>query len=257
MLDVSEQKVFRNLIEITNALNLSVLLVGARARILVFDEKFNKEGRSTIDIDIAVNLDNWQIYQELREKLTTGNSPYFRATQIEHRFNHIDTNIEIDIVPFGKIEESNKEIIFPNSNKSLNVTGFIEALKCSIEEKIDDNLKILVISIPSFIVLKIFAWEDRTDGKLRNKDSEDIELILSGYEDEERVYEELADALGKEQIDFLDASVYLLGQDIKAISTINTLEKLEKVLSKLMAIIDDQEPVYEKLQVLQSGIYDS
>ena len=141
MLDVSEQKVFRNLIEITNALNLSVLLVGARARILVFDEKFNKEGRSTKDIDIAVNLDNWQVYQELREKLTTGNSPYFRVTQIEHRFNHIDTNIEIDIVPFGKIEKSNKEIIFPNSNKSMNVTGFIEALKCSIEEKIDDILK--------------------------------------------------------------------------------------------------------------------
>jgi len=105
----------------------------------------------------------------------------------------------------------------------------------------------------------VYIWDapDRTDGKLRNKDSEDIELILSGYEDEERVYEELADALGKEQIDFLDASVYLLGQDIKAISTINTLEKLEKVLSKLMAIIDDQEPVYKKLQVLQSGIYDS
>jgi hypothetical protein len=51
MLDVSEQKVFRNLIEITNALNLSVLLVGARARILVFDEKFNKEGRSTVNAD--------------------------------------------------------------------------------------------------------------------------------------------------------------------------------------------------------------
>jgi predicted nucleotidyltransferase len=258
MLDANIQKVFRDLLEITNSLNLSVLLVGVTARILVFDKPFNKEGRSTKDIDVAVNLDNWQVYEELREKLTTENSPDFRATQVEHRFNHIDTNIEIDIVPFGRIGEPEEEVIFPKSGNSMNVTGFIEALEYSVEEKVDDSLKIPVISIPSFIVLKIFAWQDRTREQSKNKDLEDIELILSGYDDERIFHDsQVLDAIVKGKIDYLDAPVYLLGQDIKAISTIKTLEKLDKILSKLMAVIDDQEPVYKKLQVLQSGIYNN
>ncbi len=253
MLGSREKKALSDLVTIISSLNLPMILVGAGARLLVFDRKFG-EGRATKDWDIAISIDSWQIYEQLRLSLTTGNYPLFRSTKNSHKFIHIKTNIEVDIVPFGKIGEPNQKIVWSDSGNSMNVSGFAEALSSAKTTTIDNELEIKVVDTPAFVVLKVFAWGDR--GDRTNKDLEDIEFILSKYEDDERVYSELIDELTDEIVNFLDASIYLLGQDISKILEDKTLLEFNSLLTKLIESLDnrDSQSLGDKLQVLKQGM---
>lgn len=104
MIGSNEKQVLADLIDIVSSLDLPMILVGAGARLLIFDQKFG-EGRGTRDWDVAISIDDWGAYQQLSEYLTTGDSPRFRSTKNSHKFIHIATKIEVDIVPFGEIGE--------------------------------------------------------------------------------------------------------------------------------------------------------
>jgi len=85
-------------------------------------------------------------------------------------------------VPFGEIGEPDQKIVWLETDNSMNISGFAEALLHAKNISIGE-LEIPVIDTPAFIVLKIFAWGDR--GERTNKDLEDIEFILSKYEDDD------------------------------------------------------------------------
>ena len=252
MIDPREKRVLADLIAIVKALNLPMILVGAGARLIIFDRKFG-EGRGTTDWDVAISIDSWETYKKLGEALINGNPPIFQSTEIAHRFRHIETAIDVDIVPFGVIGEPDQEIIWTDSGNPMSVLGFDEALSHSVTTNIDD-LEIQVIDIPSFVVLKIFAWGDR--GESTNKDLEDIEFILSKYEDDDRVYNELVEELSSGDVDFSDANIYLLGQDICRMLQDKTLIELNKLLEKMIKKFDyDEERSFGyMLKVLQKGI---
>lgn len=252
MITSNERRVLADLVHIVNSLDLPIILVGAGARLLIFDQKFG-EGRGTKDWDVAISIDSWKTYQNLRSFLTTGDSPKFKSTNIPHKFIHIATDIEVDIVPFGAISEPNQEIIWSDSGNPMSVSGFDEALLHAKPILIDD-FEIQVVDTPALIVLKIFAWSDRRERT--NKDLEDIDFILSKYEDDERVYAELANELADGVVDFLDANIYLLGQDIHNILQARTLSALDALLSTLIESLDanrTRSSAY-RLNVLQQGI---
>lgn len=252
MIGSKEKQVLADLVGVISSLNLPMILIGAGARLLIFDQRFG-EGRSTKDWDVAISIDSWEVYKELREFLTTGDSPRFKSTRNPHRFVHIKTNIEVDIVPFGKIGEPDQEIIWSDSGNSMNVSGFAEALLHAKTATIDD-LEIQVIDTPAFIVLKVFAWGDRRERT--DKDLEDIDFILLRYEDDERVYSELVEELAGGEVDFLDANIYLLGRDIYKILHEKTLVELSSLLSRLIESVDSDESgsLSYRLKVLQRGI---
>ena len=188
MISFVEKQVLTDLVNIVSALKFPMIVVGAGARLVIFDCKFG-EGRGTKDWDVAISIDDWTAYKTLREHLTKGNFPRFKTTNTTHKFVHIETNIEVDIVPFGQIGEPDRKMVWSDTGNCMNVLGFAEALFYAKTVNIDE-VEIPVIDTPAFIVLKIFAWGDR--GERTNKDLEDIEFILSKYEDDERVYDELA-----------------------------------------------------------------
>ncbi|MBD2500565.1 nucleotidyl transferase AbiEii/AbiGii toxin family protein [Anabaena azotica] len=253
MLTSNEKQVLTELLSIISQLNLPMILVGAGARLLMFDQKFAVQGRRTKDWDVAVSINNWETYQQLSEYLTQGDSPRFKSTKNSHKFKHIETNIEVDIVPFGEIGEPDQEIVWPDSENPMNVLGFAEALSSAKTVDIE-NLEIPVIDTPAFIVLKVFAWGDR--GERTNKDLDDIEFILRKYEDEERVYDELAEELADGVVEFLDANIYLLGQDIYNILQEKTLIELNKLLDNLIENLDIDQPetLGYMLNVLRKGV---
>ena len=253
MIDSREKQVLTDLKALVKTLDLPMILVGAGARLIIFDQKFG-EGRSTKDWDVAISIDSWESYQKLSKALINGNPPIFQSTEIAHRFRHIETAIDVDIVPFGTIGEPDQEIIWADSGNPMSVLGFDEALSHAVTTNIDD-LEIQVIDIPSFVVLKFFAWGDR--GESTNKDLEDIEFILSKYEDDERVYNELVEELSSGDVDFSDANIYLLGQDICRMLQDKTLIELNKLLEKMIKKFDyDEERSFGyMLKVLQQGIY--
>ena len=252
MIDSREKQVLADLTAIVKVLDLPMILVGAGARLIIFDQKFG-EGRGTKDWDVAVSIDSWKTYQKLGEALIDGNPPIFQSTKTAHRFGHIATNIDVDIVPFGAIGEPDKQIIWADSGNPMNVLGFEEALSHSTATNIDD-LEIQVIDIPSFIVLKVFAWGDRRERT--KKDLEDIEFILSKYEDDERAYKELAEELNSGDVKLLDATIYLLGQDIYRMLQDKTLIELNKLLGKMIEKFDyaEDRSFGYMLKVLQKSL---
>ncbi|MCA6574932.1 MAG: hypothetical protein IM537_18840 [Pseudanabaena sp. M57BS1SP1A06MG] len=253
MIDSREKQVLADLTAIVKVLNLPMILVGAGARLIICDPKKFGEGRSTKDWDVAISVDSWDSYQALGEALTNGDYPPFRSTKTPHRFRHIETGIDVDIVPFGAIGEPDKQIIWADSGNPMSILGFEEALSHATTTNIDD-LEIQVIDIPSFVVLKVFAWGDR--GESTNKDVDDIEFILSKYEDDDRVYSELVEELSSGDVDFYDANIYLLGQDIRRMLQDKTLIELNKLLGKMIKKFDyDEERSFGyMLKVLQKGI---
>jgi len=104
------------------------------------------------------------------------------------------------------------------------------------------------------MVLKVFAWGDR--GERTKKDLEDIEFILLKYEDDDRVYNELVEELSSGSVDFIDANIYLLGQDIHKMLQDKTLIELNKLLGKMIKKFDyaEDRSFGYMLKVLQEGI---
>jgi predicted nucleotidyltransferase len=253
MIDPNEKQVLADLVAIMDTLDLPMMVVGAGARLLIFDQRFGA-GRGTKDWDVAISIDSWTVYETLRTTLIQSNSntPCFKSTSSDHKFIHVATNIEVDIVPFGAIGAPDQQIIWPDSGNPMNVWGFAEALDQAKTISIDD-LELQVVDIPAFLVLKIFAWGDR--GDRTNKDLEDLELVLSKYEDDDRIYDELSTELSDGTVDFLDAHIYLLGQDIHQILRPSTLYELNILLPKLMNKLGDQpRTLGYRLSILAAGI---
>lgn len=117
MREEQEKQVLVDLLTVAARLKLPMLVVGAGARILIFDRRYNVEGRATTDLDFAVRVDSWSDYQSLSAEMTHGSNPCFRATYIPHKFIHIQTETEVDIVPFGPIGQPNQIIEWSNGNQ--------------------------------------------------------------------------------------------------------------------------------------------
>jgi predicted nucleotidyltransferase len=57
MLEKKDKEALTNLKRIVERLNIPILMVGAGARLIIFDRRFNIEGRTTKDWDFAVRLE--------------------------------------------------------------------------------------------------------------------------------------------------------------------------------------------------------
>jgi predicted nucleotidyltransferase len=175
MLEQQEKQVLIALKKVVDSLKLPMVIVGAGARLLIFDRRYNISCRTTKDWDIAVKLDSWFDYKKLSDHLTQGQDRCFKTTHTPHKFIHIATGIEVDIIPFGKIGEPHESLKWPDGNQ-MNLLGLEEALENAMIEIIQD-LEIRIVNAPAFLVLKLIAWSDRQ----ADKDINDINFILENY----------------------------------------------------------------------------
>jgi predicted nucleotidyltransferase len=239
MSESQDELVLADLKSIFALLELPIMLVGAGARILIFD-RFYKPGRFTEDLDIATQIPDWLTFDTVTQAMTQAESALFQATQIPHRFQHIVTGKIIDVVPFGLISEPGQRLRWPDGNE-MNMAGFQEALSQAI---VFDDVAIPVVSLPAFIVLKLFAWNDRQ----QLKDQQDIEFVLRYYNDEESIY--------SGEVQLLHAAIYLLGKDIRAIFRSQTLAQLPPIFDALLknADPDDLTDAEQRLITLRRSI---
>ncbi|BAZ17243.1 hypothetical protein NIES4071_91210 [Calothrix sp. NIES-4071] len=172
MLEEQQKLVLLDITLIADSLRIPLLVVGAGARILVFDKRYNVEGRATFDLDFAIKVDSWSDFQVFNVQMTQGNNPLFKQTNIQHRFIHIATGVLVDIVPFGDIGQPNQEIQWSDGNQ-MSIIGLEEAFYTAESQQIED-VEIKVINVLSLIVLKLIAWNDRR----AIKDLKDVCFIL-------------------------------------------------------------------------------
>lgn len=101
-----------------DACGVEIMVVGATARdILIRHVVGSVPERATADIDVAVAVSSWSDLRRLTE-------PFVRRTGSEHKFEV--QQAEVDIIPFGAIEDANRTITWPDDHR-MNVFGFQEA----------------------------------------------------------------------------------------------------------------------------------
>lgn len=227
MVSPESQRVLADLKTIMSTLGFPMMVVGAGARILVFDQVYGKTGRTTTDWDIAVSIANWQSFQSLRQALTQAPSSRFKITRTLHRFIHINTGIEVDVIPFGPIGEPDQQITWPDGME-MNLLGFDEALGLATSQKIA-QIEMPIVGLSGWLVLKLIAWSDRK----QSKDLQDIHFVLQHYENEQ-IFDLLAEELSSGSLEFEEAAIWLLGQDIRSSFAPTTIAACSACLTQIL-----------------------
>jgi len=141
-------KVLAKINEAAREAQVEYLVVGATARSLIsIDLLGTSHQRRTDDIDIAAEVDSWNDYDSLVSTLK-------RHDGSVHKF--IVEGTEVDVVPYGGIEQANRTITWPDDHV-MNVLGFREAVDSAQTVLLPDGVSVKVPSIPALVLLKLFA----------------------------------------------------------------------------------------------------
>jgi predicted nucleotidyltransferase len=190
-------------------IGVEIMVVGAVARdILIRHAVGSPPARATADIDIAVAVSSWQEV----DRLTSVMRPVPRSV---HRFTV--QGVEVDIIPFGSIESSQRTITWSNDHR-LDVFGFKEAHAAAVRVLLPGDLVVAVASLPAQSLLKLLAWRDRRYQSRR--DAVDLRSILHAYHDGryfDDLYEQHEALLDKYDFDHRLAGSERLGREACAL----------------------------------------
>jgi len=232
MITPREKEALRDFISIAKGNNIPSVLVGASARLIAFDLKYNiPSSRTTKDWDMAIQVD-WELYEILKYALTKGEQPLFSEDdQQEHSFTHAN-GVRFDIIPFGEVEQDNGTIVWPSTEQKMTMLGFREVMQSAQQLSIDSDLEIPVATAPGLVILKIFAFNDRR----KDDDLRDLYFILDNYDradNENRIFEELSESLSSGELDYESAKAFLLGKDVGRLISPKTHEILVNILEEM------------------------
>ena len=206
-------------------------VIGAQARDLYLEHKYKiKNLRITRDFDLAIQVQNWNEYHELKSSLLKNDE--FTSSKEAHRLFY-KKEVPVDIVPFGELANYEHVVEWPREGSRMSVVGFKDVLQASetiiVSNKPD--LEIRFATPAGLTVLKIIAWSDRP--LERGKDIDDIYVIMTNYvyfDNWDRLNEEDKDLRETDEFNEIYASCQLLGRDIAKISSKETLDFLVSIL---------------------------
>lgn len=219
-------------------LNIDYYLIGAFAQ-AVWYSAIDKQFRQTKDIDFAVLIGSQQEYGQLRKHLIEidGFTP-----AIGNDFGLRNTDgVQIDILPFGAIEAEGNVVISIEGNTEMSMAGFSEVYESGVEvEKFSDENSFKVATLPAIVMLKLIAYDDRPEHRL--KDAVDISNILIHFFDlqEDLIYEQHNDLFANER-ELNEIAAIVIGREMKKIVVSNS--KLEK---RIKSIIKHEVKLFEK-----------
>ena len=216
---------------IADSFGIPFFVVGAFSRDLILKHGYGIEPRrKTGDIDLGVEVANWEQFEKLKESLIA--TSQFCLTPEKHRLRC--GTILIDILPFGPITDKDKKISWPPEHEIImSMDGFEEAYEYSITSRLssDPELDIKLASLPGLAIMKLISWKEKYPN--RRRDAEDLLLIMSKYEETgntERLYEEDLPLLQEEGFDTKLAGTRLLGRDMAKISDPRTIQIVKDIL---------------------------
>ena len=163
-------------------LNLQLYVVGACARdIAMIVLNVPASARRTIDIDIAIALDNWEMFDKVSELLQQNyfkKAPYAKQ-KFYYKGEDGTNDYEVDVVPFGPL--ANNEVIGwpPEGNPEMSVRCFEDVMKDADTIIVDENVRFCIASLSGQFLIKLDAWIDRhlkTD-----KDARDMFYIIDNF----------------------------------------------------------------------------
>lgn len=225
--------VFEAIVKEAVRLEIPFFVVGAAARDMILEHGYGVGiQRATQDIDIGINVSNWDQFERLSEQLIKFSG--FSQAQEKHRLR-FENKIPLDIVPFGSIEDENNQIRWPPDHDTvLNVMGFNDAYENTqvIRIRAKPVLDIKVATLSGLAVLKLISWEDRSH---KDKDAKDLDFIITNYLEagnQDRLYNENEDILVEYDFNYELAGARLLGRDVSKVVNQNTKAALLEILNQ-------------------------
>lgn len=217
-------------------LTIDFLVVGAMARDLVLVHGFGSTiERGTRDVDFGINVASWDEFGALRDSLLQAG--YESDAHKTHRLTYADKEgmpWEIDIVPFGDIEDGSNSIYWPpEQDFVMNVLGFSEAFEYALSVQISEEPEIVIsVASPAGIcLLKLISWLDR-EVELRAKDATDFSYLIQSYSKIPEIFDAIYEEgyMEAQEWDETKASTMKLGEDTAKIASIKTKLFLEQEL---------------------------
>ncbi|MDX2249238.1 MAG: hypothetical protein SF052_20790 [Bacteroidia bacterium] len=212
-------------------LRIEYYLIGAQARNFHLLENGITPGRITEDIDFAVRLPGFPIYDEMQNMLVENG---FRKDIEPYRLIHEKTETMIDLLPFGEIEREGT-VTFAERKTELSVIGMKEVNAYTIDTELE-GLTIKVSPLEGIVILKLISFSEKPG---RKKDLDDLSEILRNYFEinQDRFYTAHLDMVDEiESTHFVQlAGARLMGRDMKKILVLS-----EKLSSQIESTIKNE-----------------
>jgi len=228
---------------------IAFFVIGATARDIIMEIHNEKSGRLTHDLDIAITVNDWNQYQRIEDGIIKLKN-FSKDPNQKQRFLYLN-KFQLDIVPFGEIMNQDNKIFWPPDEEfAMSVLGFSAANSATLKVVIDEEIEIKVASLSGIFLLKIAAWNDRS--QKTNKDADDIGFILNNYleiniERGVEFYEEIY----PEDHTIIKGGATLLGKDI-AIILNEHKEAKAKIIEILSIEISKEEESVLINQILET-----
>lgn len=253
MSDLIEPVVLELLLDIEPVLQqfeIDFYVVGAIARDIQLGGFVNT--RKTKDVDIAIRVGDEAQFSGLKQALIeTGN---FEAHPSEAIKLFYKTALEIDLLPFGDIEDDQREIRLQDPTLFIiNMPGFKELYPFVTDVKLSSGQNLKICSLEGLVMLKIIAYGDRPS---RTKDIADIDHIIRYYFElsQDNIYENHFDVMNlyptKETIYLELVGARVIGRKIRII-----LSNDEKLTTRILATLSKRPT--NIWQALSEGIKDN
>lgn len=234
-------ELLKKLTDSFNRMGREFYVIGATARDIIIRQLIDTtSGRRTKDLDIAIAIPDWSVFDEIKEVLVADG--FKKSTDMRQRFYYGE--YELDIVPYGVAKDDDNIYWPPEEEIAMSVKGFDEVLSESITVNIDDEFDIRIASLHGLFLLKFNAWLDRNIET--SKDAEDMSFILSNYfmaNLDRNVYTEVYDW---ENFDEYIVGGYWLARDLLLLLTKEQIvyykDCIEKELGK-----DDESRLFNQI----------
>lgn len=225
-----------NLQEIAKTFGGGYFIVGATARDILMTHVHGIDaGRATRDIDCAIAVESWALFESIKlalirtgmfqPSLNQAHRLYFRPDEFNEAF-------PLDLIPFGAVEAPGNVIAWPpDLNVLMSVAGYAEALRTAIPVEVGEGIVVNVVSIPALAALKLLAWQER--GLEDDKDAQDFYFLIANYHragNETRLFDDVPAVLESTGYDINLAGAVLLGNDTRLTLDASTHDAVCQVL---------------------------
>lgn len=224
-------ELLKKLTDSFNRMGREFYVIGATARDIIIRQLIGTtSGRRTKDLDIAIAIPDWSVFDEIKDVLVADG--FKKSADMRQRFYYGE--YELDIVPYGVAKDDDNIYWPPEEDIAMSVKGFDEVLSEAITVNIDGEFDIRIASLHGLFLLKFNAWLDRNIET--SKDAEDMSFILSNYfmaNLDRNVYTEVYDW---ENFDEYIVGGYWLARDLLQLLTKEQItyykDRIEKELEK-------------------------
>ncbi len=220
----------RFILQICRESKRRIILIGATVPQILIDLAEGRVGgsRLTRDIDAVIEVNGWSDYDELKHKLIeTG----FRQGHPPHEL-HFGHKARFDLIPFGSSIVTEDRMTWPETGQAMSAVGFVEAFQSAKQKELAPGLTAPVVSIAAFAILKISAYLDRPEERIR--DMVDLIYCLTEYERSGKARFELTGTeVDDHPLYFEEAGAFLLGKEVARLAEAKTKSRVELFLGQL------------------------